>query len=59
MTDGTTENMVRQACTNLPLLVTAQLEVLATLERDVVTVLAGGALQTQHDLLGGLGLRAK
>lgn len=40
----------------LLLLVTTQLKVLASLQSHVRTVLARGALQTQHDLLGGLGL---
>lgn len=40
----------------LLLLVTTKLEVLATLEGDVRSVLALGALETENDLLGGLGL---
>ena len=36
----------------LGLLVTTKLEVLAALERQVRAVLAHGALETQHDLLG-------
>ena len=40
----------------LLLLVTTELEVLATLEGNVRAVLALGALETQNDLLGGLGL---
>lgn len=40
----------------LLLLVTTELEVLASLERNVRSVLALGALETQNDLLGGLGL---
>jgi hypothetical protein len=40
----------------LGLLVTTQFEVLATLESDLVLVLALLTFQTQHNLLGGLGL---
>lgn len=40
----------------LLLLVTTELEVLATLEGNVRSVLALGALETENDLLGGLGL---
>lgn len=41
---------------SLALLVAAQLEVLATLQRGLFAVLALGALHAQHNLLGGLGL---
>jgi hypothetical protein len=37
-------------------LFTAQLEVLATLEGELLLVLAGSALHSEDDLLGGLGL---
>ena len=40
----------------LLLLGTTELEVLASLEGNVGSVLALGALETQNDLLGGLGL---
>jgi hypothetical protein len=40
----------------LGLLVTTQLEVLATLQSELLLGLAGSALKTQDDLLGGLGL---
>jgi hypothetical protein len=40
----------------LGLLVTTQLEVLAALEGELLLGLAGSALETQDDLLGGLGL---
>jgi len=40
----------------LLLLVTTELKVLASLERNVRSVLALGALESEHDLLGGLGL---
>jgi len=40
----------------LPLLVSSQFEMLATLKRDLFTDLAVGALHPQHNLLGGLGL---
>lgn len=39
----------------LGLLVTTQLEVLASLQSQLQLGLAGRALETQHDLLGGLG----
>jgi hypothetical protein len=42
----------------LPLLLTTQLEVLATLEGDVVTALASAALQTKDNFLGGLRLKS-
>jgi hypothetical protein len=42
---------------NLLALVTTELEVLATLQSMLETVLALRALETEHDLLGGLGLR--
>ena len=45
--------------TNLLALVTTQLEVLAALEGQLLAVLALGALETQHDLLGRLGLCAR
>ena len=41
---------------SLPLLVTAELEVLGALDRGLESVLAGAALQTEDQLLGGLGL---
>jgi len=41
---------------SLPLLVSSQFEMLATLKRDLFTDLAVGALHPQHNLLGGLGL---
>lgn len=44
---------------SLALLVTTQLEMLATLDGSLLAELAFGALHTQDDLLGGLGLRAK
>jgi hypothetical protein len=44
-------------CTNLALLVTAELEVLAPANALLLPCLALGALHTQGDLLGGLGLR--
>lgn len=40
----------------LGLLVTTQLEVLASLQRQLQLGLARVALETEHDLLGGLGL---
>ena len=40
----------------LALLVTTELEVLATLEGELLLVLADGALKTEDNLLGGLGL---
>lgn len=40
----------------LGLLVTTQLEVLATLQSELLLGLAGSALKTQDDLLGGLSL---
>jgi hypothetical protein len=40
----------------LSLLVTTQFEVLATLDGKLHLVLALGAFQTEHNLLGGLGL---
>lgn len=43
-------------CRTLRLLVTAQLEVLASLERQLRLGLALCALQSQHNLLGGLSL---
>ena len=42
---------------SLPLLVSSQLEVLGPLEGALQTPLAREALQTKHDLLGGLGLQ--
>ncbi len=42
--------------TNLLALVTSELEVLASLESMLQTVLALNALETKDDLLGGLGL---
>ena len=42
--------------TYLSLLVTAQLKVLAAFDGQLLPVFAGGALHTQHDLLGGFGL---
>ncbi|CAN7995643.1 unnamed protein product, partial [Ixodes hexagonus] len=42
----------------LALLVTADLKVLAALDGQLLAVLALGALHTQHNLLGRLGLRA-
>ena len=44
---------------SLPLLVSSQLEVLGPLERHLVAALALQALQTENDLLGGLGLEDK
>lgn len=41
---------------SLALLVTSQLEMLATLDGCLLAELAFGALHTQHNLLGGLGL---
>lgn len=41
----------------LGLLVTTEFEVLASLQDKLVLSLAGGALQTQNDLLGSLGLQ--
>lgn len=38
------------------LLVTAKLEMLATLDSNLVLVFAGVAFETQHNLLGSLGL---
>jgi len=43
----------------LGLLVTTKFEVLATLERELHLVLADSALETQDNLLGGLGLLVK
>jgi len=40
----------------LSLLVTAKLEVLASLDDQELLLLGFGALKTEHDLLGGLGL---
>jgi len=40
----------------LGLLVTTELKVLASLERELCLGLAADALETEHDLLGGLGL---
>jgi hypothetical protein len=40
----------------LGLLVTTKLEVLATLQSELLLGLARGALETEDDLLGGLGL---
>ena len=42
---------------SLPLLVSSQLEVLGPLEGDLHTPLALEALETEHDLLGGLCLK--
>jgi hypothetical protein len=42
--------------TNLLALVTTELEVLAALQSVLETVLALDALETEHNLLGGLGL---
>ena len=44
---------------SLPLLVSSQLEVLGPLERNLVAALALQALETENDLLGGLGLEDK
>lgn len=41
---------------SLALLVTSQLEMLAALDGRLLAELALGALHTQHDLLGSLGL---
>jgi len=58
----TTTSASRQAASNLekrcslPLLVSTNLKVLASLDRVLGVVLAALALQLQHNLLGGLGL---
>jgi len=58
----TTTSASRQAANNLekrcslPLLVSTNLKVLASLDRVLGVVLAALALQLQHNLLGGLGL---
>lgn len=44
---------------SLSLLITTQLEMLATSQRRLFAVLAFGTLHTQHDFLGGLGLKWK
>jgi len=45
-----------EASTHLSLLVSSQLEVLATFCGDLLAVLAACALHSQHNLLGCLGL---
>merc|ERR1712107_213133 len=49
------ENLILQGLT-LGLGVSTQLEVLSSLNGDLVVLLASVALHLQHDLLGGLGL---
>jgi len=48
--------LVLDDITLLALLVTAQLELLATADGLELTSTALGALEAEHDLLGGLGL---
>jgi hypothetical protein len=49
-------NNLENKSSTLGLLVTTQLEVLAALQGELLLGLASSALETQDDLLGGLGL---